>query len=267
MEDCGPGVCLHTANYSRTRSPLCVLHTQAIGRWKEVALTQSLQVLCFAVLAMDVSRMRLRVSTSRFVSHERTKYWLRRVRSDMNALVRAPADIRGNRTVVLAAVSYYGHALRHASFALRGDREVVLAAVRESGTALEGCSFLLHADASLVREAVAQDEYALLHAAPALLLDPGFLMPVKQQLELIVVRFTMMSGRQLVLPCHGTVRGVYTQDFLIQFVRLHLRKRVRLDCCHIMHRGVVIPKWCELLDFPGLAPFGQVSDYDLVIHS
>ena len=44
---------------------------------------------------------------------------------------------KGDRDIVLAAVSNVGSALQHATEELKGDREIVLAAVSKNGHALQ----------------------------------------------------------------------------------------------------------------------------------
>lgn len=61
---------------------------------------------------------------------------LSRSRQAGGALEYASDALRGDRTVVLAALAQDGYALLEASRALRGDREVVLAAVTQTGNAL-----------------------------------------------------------------------------------------------------------------------------------
>ena len=63
--------------------------------------------------------------------------WLERVAQNDRALMDAPAELQGDREVVLAAVTQHGRALEYASAELQGDREVVLAAVAQHGQALE----------------------------------------------------------------------------------------------------------------------------------
>lgn len=59
------------------------------------------------------------------------QFWLQQVRRDGWRLEDAPAALRADREVVLAAVSQYGLALAHAVEALREDREVVMAALNQ----------------------------------------------------------------------------------------------------------------------------------------
>ena len=62
--------------------------------------------------------------------------WLEMVAQYGRALMDAPAELQGDREVVLAAVAQYGRALEYAAAELKGDREVVLAAVAQDGGAL-----------------------------------------------------------------------------------------------------------------------------------
>eukprot|EP01043_Picozoa_sp_COSAG02_P030019 COSAG02_NODE_1896_length_10463_cov_8.034253_8_plen_74_part_01 len=56
--------------------------------------------------------------------------WLDRVAQNGWALLHiAPAELKGDREIVLAAVAQYGILLEYAAAELKGDREIVLVAV------------------------------------------------------------------------------------------------------------------------------------------
>lgn len=76
--------------------------------------------------------------------------------------------LRGDRDVVLTAVSNYGGALEHASEALRGDLDVVRAAVVNQWEAFEHASEALRADHDFVMEALAISVFAFRFASEAL---------------------------------------------------------------------------------------------------
>jgi len=80
----------------------------------------------------------------------------------------APPLLRGDRDVVLAAVTQSGRGLEFASSALKADQGVVLAAVAQDGAALEFAADALKADEAVVRAAVAQDSRALRYASAEL---------------------------------------------------------------------------------------------------
>ena len=102
------------------------------------------------------------------------------------ALEHAPAELRGDREIMLEAVAQNGSALKHASEELRGDREIVLEAVAQNGLALEHASEELRGDREIVLEAVAEDGWALRYASPKLRDDRE-----------IVLKAVAQSGRAL----------------------------------------------------------------------
>ena len=81
-------------------------------------------------------------------------------------------SLRGDRKVVLTAVTNYGYALRFASPELRADKKLVLAAVQQYGLALRWASKQLCADREIVVAAVRQKGSALVWASPELQADP-----------------------------------------------------------------------------------------------
>ena len=66
----------------------------------------------------------------------------------------APALLRDDRLIVLAAVQQYGHALKQASSELRTDTEIVLAAVTQYESALQYATRFLCDDENIVLAAV-----------------------------------------------------------------------------------------------------------------
>ncbi|CAE7411371.1 ANK1 [Symbiodinium natans] len=92
------------------------------------------------------------------------------------ALLNAPANLRNDREVVLAAVKKKSNALQFAPEVLRGDREVVLAAVERSGGALQYASEALKGDREVVLAAVKEDGFALNLASEELWADRSFLL-------------------------------------------------------------------------------------------
>lgn len=93
-------------------------------------------------------------------------------------LERLSLELRGDRSVVLAAVRADGRALEYAASSLQDDREVALAAVQQNGTALKHASAMLRGDRAIVRAAVAQDGRALRFASERLRCDQEFLLSV-----------------------------------------------------------------------------------------
>ena len=65
------------------------------------------------------------------------------------AKVAAPEELKGDREVVIEAVTQHGRALRFASEELKHDREVVIEAVRQNGGALWYASVELNTTGTL----------------------------------------------------------------------------------------------------------------------
>ena len=84
----------------------------------------------------------------------------------------ASSVLRGDREIVLRAVSQQWQALRSASDELKGDREIVLKAVSQNWRALRSSSAELKGDREIVWEAVSQNWEALGWASDELKGDP-----------------------------------------------------------------------------------------------
>ena len=69
--------------------------------------------------------------------------------------------LRGDKEVVLAAVTWDGHELLHASEAMKDDRQVVLSAVRSYGWALNDASKALRGDRQVVLAAMVENGSAV----------------------------------------------------------------------------------------------------------
>lgn len=98
------------------------------------------------------------------------EYALQAVQIDGRALEFLTDNFKKDRTLVTAAVSKYGDALRHAAVELREDRDVVMAAVKNMGEALAHAP-AFQGDREIVFAAVASDGSALQHATSALKAD------------------------------------------------------------------------------------------------
>jgi len=152
--------------------------------------------------------------------------WRDRIQNDWREFQAAPEWVRADRTIVLAAVSQSGGALRFAVETLREDREIVMAAVREcpkalefaSGDALEDRGIVLEAvrrcgdvlwmasevmqsDREIVRHAVQQDGLALAYASELLRADRELVLIAVSQngASLAYADADLRSDRDLVL--------------------------------------------------------------------
>ena len=89
--------------------------------------------------------------------------WISRLEDVEDFIEEAPAWVRRNRNIVLAAVKQNGRALEDAHDDLKKDKEVVMAAVKQNGGALEDAHDDLKRDMEVALQAVKQDILALEH--------------------------------------------------------------------------------------------------------
>ena len=101
---------------------------------------------------------------------------LERVSTDGFALCRGTKELRGDREIVMKALSKRGRALEFATEELKGDREIVMAAVSKHGTALEFAAEELKGDREIVMTAVSQNGFALECATEELQADREIVM-------------------------------------------------------------------------------------------
>mmetsp|Transcript_73303 Transcript_73303/g.137002 ORF Transcript_73303/g.137002 Transcript_73303/m.137002 type:complete len:268 (-) Transcript_73303:13-816(-) len=87
---------------------------------------------------------------------------------DLDAFYDAAPVLQADREIILAAVSWEGHALACAADNLRRDREVVLAAVSSDGDALALVAEELRNDKEIIMAAVLQTGGALEHVSAKL---------------------------------------------------------------------------------------------------
>ena len=108
-------------------------------------------------------------------------------------------DLRGDREIVMEAVSQDGEALHCASEELRGDREIVMKAVSGSGKALWRASEELRGDREIVMQAVSQTGWALAFASNELRGDVSLielaLARGRPEERLIFLKVALLSGR------------------------------------------------------------------------
>jgi len=96
--------------------------------------------------------------------HKTPEVVLAAVQQDGKALQFAPIHLRGNRTIVLAAVTNAGQALKHASSNdpnLRDDKDVVLTAVQRDESAYRFASDTMKGDLDVALATVTKNGFAL----------------------------------------------------------------------------------------------------------
>ena len=114
-------------------------------------------------------------------------------------LQHAPEELKGDREIVMTAVSQDGWALQFATEELRGDREIVMAAVSQRGRALQFATEELKADREIVMTAVSKGGSALEYATKDLKEDEEMLQHAlegpRNKDEVVGLKVALLSGR------------------------------------------------------------------------
>jgi len=153
------------------------------------------------------------------------------------ALEYAPADLKNDRGIVLAAVKQNGEALGFASAELKNDREIVMEAVKQNGDALGLASADLRNDREIVMEAVKQNGYALHYASEDCQNDPD------------IVAAAITSDN----PCSDwTGRSWYGKDYCGQ----QLKELIKGTLLALKEHGVEDPS-----DHPDFADTATIVEY------
>lgn len=117
---------------------------------------------------------------------------LRAVTKDGSMLKYASTELRQDFDTVLAAVKSNGVALKYGSKALQNDKEVVRVAVENRGEALEFASKALRSDKEIVGSAIKAEKnsYLLRYASEALMKDEDFLLNLFDEVPSVVEHFS-----------------------------------------------------------------------------
>ncbi|CAK9011112.1 Calcium-dependent protein kinase 26 [Durusdinium trenchii] len=128
-------------------------------------------------------------------------------------------ELRGDKELVLAAVSANGWCLEFASFLLRGDRDVAMAAVQSDAAALEFVSESLKRDRGVVLAAAQRNGWALAFA-PDLQADKEIVLAAvaSNPLSLQFASEELRSDPQVVL------KAVSLKGCALRFAAPHLRR-------------------------------------------
>ena len=115
------------------------------------------------------------------------------------ALEHATEELKGDREIVMAAVSKYGFTLQFAAEELKGDREIVTKAVSKCGCALQFATEELRGDREIVMQAVSVDGDALEYATKSLREDEEMLQHALERSrncgEVVGLKVVLLSGR------------------------------------------------------------------------
>ena len=207
---------------------------------------------------------------------------MERLSYDAWALENATEELRGDREVVMRAVSVNGHALYHAAEELRGDREVVMKAVSQDGYALMHAAEELRGDREVVMKAVSQDGYALHHAAEELKGDQEVVMKaVSQQGYALKYATEELRGDQEIIEValakapDGVVlsvrllsgkccKQIFPWDWPVDTVLYECAKLLDLDPRQVANSGTLIFGTAAIEDLSSLE-VGKVHELTLVI--
>ena len=124
---------------------------------------------------------------------------LERVSVHPGALGHATEELKGDREIVMTAVSHHGIALEFAAEELKADREIVMTAVSEDGWALEFAAEELRGDREIVITAVSENGSALEFATKDLKEDERMLQHALERSvnrgDVIGLKVVLLSGR------------------------------------------------------------------------
>ena len=185
------------------------------------------------------------------------------------ALQYATEELKGDREIVLAAVSengsdwFYGHALRYATEELKGDREIVLAAVSQDGLALQYATEELKGDREIVLEAVSENGQALNYATNGLKADEEMTRHALEQSpgQLVALKFSLLSGKCCGLIVQiGDLRGEVGRRWALRYCAASLE----LDRDLVERTGTFVCGPIEVKDFHELEP-GKAHELTLVL--
>ena len=106
--------------------------------------------------------------------------------------------MKGDRQIVMSAVSQNGFALEHATEEMKGDREGVMTAVSKNGYALQYATEEMKGDREIVMTAVSEFGHALRQAPAELRGDADMIMTALANCKgspIVALRVTLLSGR------------------------------------------------------------------------
>ena len=180
-----------------------------------------------------------------------------------SALWFATEELKGDREIVLAAVSRNGWALQYATEELKGDREIVLAAVSRNGWALQYATEELKGDREIVLAAVSEYGQALQYATNELRADEEMMRHALEQSpgQLVGLKVSLLSGR-----CCGDIQDIGTllHDMGRRWVLRHCAASLELDRDLVERTGTFLCGPIEAKDFHELEP-GKVHELTLVL--
>mmetsp|Transcript_64870 Transcript_64870/g.120684 ORF Transcript_64870/g.120684 Transcript_64870/m.120684 type:complete len:175 (-) Transcript_64870:86-610(-) len=160
--------------------------------------------------------------------------WLARVPFDPLAFRGAPEDIKNDPEIVLAAINRMPNILEYAGEACRRDPEIVMTAVRESKSSLQ-------------------------HASDELLEDVSF--ATEARCKCYILKIILISGRH-------TYCLVFEDYVKTKYLIPTACKRLGLPCKgteRLLIGSDIVPANSSVHDWPGLAPRGEVSEYQLLL--
>ena len=176
------------------------------------------------------------------------------------ALQFATEELKGDRKIVMAAVSQDCYALEFATEELQGDPEIVMQAVSQNGFALQFAAEELKGDREIVMAAVSQNGFALRCATEELKDDEKILQHALEGSQncrgLVGLRVVLMSGR-----CCSVVFRLRTT---MRFVLRRCAESLDLDPEHVERNGTLMRGPTEVKHLIELEP-GKHHEITLVL--
>eukprot|EP00971_Amphidinium_carterae_P258332 5127435-Amphidinium_carterae.1 len=177
------------------------------------------------------------------------------------ALAWAADSCKGDREIVLQAVSRNPKALQWAARSCRVDRDIVGVAVSRDGSALEWAGECCRNDPEIALSAVLQNDCAILWVGDDLLEDESFAKRAKR--SWFILKVSLLSGRSCCCPVS---------------VNFQSTQAVLRECCarlgltynggeRLVYEHDTVPLDAPISSWPGQPRCGHVTGYQLVATS
>ena len=149
------------------------------------------------------------------------------------ALSEASEELKGDREIVLAAVSKHGRAIQYASQELKGDREIVMTAISNRGWFLMFAPQELKGDQEVMQRALERSSR-----------------------ELVGLRVSLLSGR----CCHEVFRFWDSREYVLRCCA----RSLNLDGNHVERHGTLM---CGHVEVNALSELqlGKLHEITLVL--
>ena len=174
----------------------------------------------------------------------------------------ASQQLKGDRKFVIEMVLEQPMALQHATEELRGDQEVVMKAVAKDGMALEYASVELRGDREVVMKAICQNGLSVLYATEDMKGDEEVMQAAlaAQPAYLVGLRVFLLSGRSC-SQVFFRMGGVAPR---LSLVRRKCAQLLDLDLDVVEQHGSLMLGEMQITNIYSLTP-GKVHELALVL--